>query len=819
MIRNYLKIALRNFLKQKSYSLINITGLTIGMTCCFLIVLFVIDELRYERHHVNAENIYRVVVNSTIGDQEMNEAITPTPLAETLMMDFPEVRNVIRLHHTPNMLVRYEDKVFNESQFMWVDSTFFDIFSARLLHGDPKTALKDHHTLVMTETTAKKYFDDPAQALGKIVNFEDGTPYRISGICEDAPPNSHFHYGMLCPLSSWEWENIRPYWLNSYVYTYVLLQDGFPPEQLEAKFPGFIRTHVAPQLEQSLGMSINQFYESGGKLDYLLQPLKDIHLHSNLSNELEANSDIKYIYIFSLIALFILCIAAINFMNLATAKSTTRNKEVGMRKVLGSNRSQLVKQFLCESILISLVAMVLSIFLAELLLPYFNQIAAKQLDIRLFHELYLLPGLFVITLLIGILAGSYPALFLASFKPILVLNRSDARGMVSRAGLRSLLVVLQFSITIFLFISTFVVFQQMRYIQNKRLGFDKENIVVIKRGWAIGQNPDGTEQAPSNNTTVLDAFKHELLQNANIIAAAGTGSLPGKSFYNMVCIPDGKDDSEQMSLNYFLADYDFMETMNLELVEGRYFSRDVAGDTLAVVINETAARAMGLEAPVVGNRIGFPNSKFHLHIVGVIKDFNYESLHRKIEPLCIGLQTNTRTFIAARIQPHDVPNTIAHIEKTWKSFIPYKPFEYFFFSDDYDQLYRSEQRQSKLFTIFSILAIAIACLGLLGLASFTTEQRAKEIGVRKVLGSSIAGIILKLSKEFIKWILVANIFAWPLAWLSSSRWLQNFAYRSELNIWIFVLASGTALCIALLTVSTQVIKAATANPVKTLRYE
>ncbi|MBN1559773.1 ABC transporter permease [candidate division KSB1 bacterium] len=819
MIRNYLKIALRNFLKQKSYSVINITGLTIGFTCCFLIVLFVFDELSYENHHLNADNIYRVIVNSKIGDLEMNGATTPAPLAETLLSDYPEIEAVTRLVHTPNMLVQYEDKVYNESQFLWVDSTFFDVFSVRLLYGNPQTALKDHHTVVMTKETASKYFADPAEAIGKIVHFEDGTPYRISGICENAPANSHFHYGMLCPLSSWEWENIRPYWLNGSMYTYIVLQHGYPPEKLQAKFPTFIRTHVAPQLERQTGMSIDLFFESGGKLEYILQPLKDIHLHSNLTNEIEPNSEIKYIYIFSLIALFVLCIACVNFMNLATARATTRNKEIGMRKVLGSNRSQLVKQFLCESILFSLMALVLAIFLAELLLPYFNQIAGKHLNIRLFHDWRLMPALVAIALLAGVLAGSYPAFFLASFKPILVLNRPDSRSGVSRSLLRSLLVIFQFAISIFLFITTSVVYRQMHYIQNKRLGFEKENILIIKRGWAIGQNPDGTPQNPIGHTTVLDAFKHELLQHPNIISAAGTGSLPGKNFDNMVIVPDGKTDAEQMQLNYFLADHDFAETMGLELVEGRFFSREIARDSLSVVINETAARAMGLDGPIVGKRVGFRNTNFHLHIIGVVKDFNYKSLHRKIEPLLIGLQTDTRTYIAVRLQPQDIQATIAHIENTWKSFIPYKPFEFFFFDDDYDRLYRAEERQSTLFTVFSVLAIAIACLGLLGLASFTTEQRTKEIGIRKVLGSSIIGILLKLSREFFILIVIANLIAWPLAWFFSTKWLQNFAYRAELQIWIFIFAGGFALLFALFIVSTQAMKAATANPVEVLRYE
>ncbi len=821
MLLNYLKIALRNLFRQKTYTFINIFGLAIGMACFLLILLWVMDELSFDDHYQNTEQIYRVAAKGMIGNQEINQAVTSSLMAETLVEEYPEVLHATRLHHTPNMLVRYGEKVFNETHFMWVDSNFFDVFSLALLHGNPETALKDDHTVVMTEETALKYFENPAEAIGKIVNYEDGTPYRVSGILENAPRNAHFHYGMLSPLSSWEWEGRRQFWLNHYMHTYIMLQEGTDSKHLEAKFPVFIRKYVAPHIQRGLNMSLEEFQASGGSLEYYLQPVVDIHLYSHIGQELEPNSDIKYVYIFSLIAIFILFIACINFMNLCTAKSSGRSKEVGMRKVLGSTRYKLIKQFLIESTLLSVAAILVSVLLIALLLPYFNNIAGKQLEIANFEYWLVLPALFVIAIIVGIFAGAYPAFYLSSFQPVAVLKGSKAGGISGKTSLRSALVVFQFAISIALFISTMIIYNQTRYIQNKRLGFNKENVLVIKRGWAIGQKPDGTLIETLPNETIIDAFKHDLLQNPQIISAAGVSSLPGKSFNNGVFVPEGASREEQHPLNFVLGDYDLAKTLNLKLTEGRFYSRDMPSDTAdAIVINEATGRTLGYKKPYVGKRIGFPgNTEFYLNIIGVVEDFHYESLHKPIAPLLIGLQTLNRTYLAVHIHPHNVPETIAYIEKIWYDYIPYKPFGYYFLDDDYDSLYRAEQRIGQLFTVFSALAILIACLGLFGLASFTTEQRTKEIGVRKALGASVTNIIVKLSQEFTKWVLAANLIAWPAAWYFMRSWLQEFAYRIEMQPWPFIVAGAVALGIALLTISYQSIKAALANPVDALRYE
>ena len=820
MLKNYLKIAFRNFLKQKSYSLINIAGLAIGLSCCFLILLFILDELSFDKHFENSDRIYRVAVSESIGDQEINTAETPSPLWETLVQEYPEVEHATRIQHTPNMLVRYGEKVFNETQFLWVDSTFFDVFSIKLLYGDKKTALRHHHTVVMSESVASKYFDDLSEAIGKVVLYEDGTPYKVTGIVENPKPNSHFQYGMLCPLSSWEWGGYRPYWLNNFMYTYIVLQKNYPPDQLEAKFPAFVSKHVAPDIERTFNMSYDEFLTIGNKVKYFLQPLTDIHLYSNLSNELEPNSDVTYVYIFSLVALFILLIACINYMNLATARSIGRNKEIGIRKVMGSYRQQLIKQFLIESILISLFALAISVALVQLLLPYFNDIADKQIEVNYFGHWFILPVLCAITFIVGIIAGSYPAFFLSSFNPVTVLKGASPSGLTSRSKLRSSLVIFQFVISIFLISCTIIVYSQLQFIQNKRLGFSKENVVVIKRGWAVGQNPDGTLQETPSNKAVIDAFKNDLLKYPQIISVAGTTSLPGKGYFNFIGVPEGGSQDEQLNFNYFLADYDFAKTLKLDLIEGRFFSRDMASDTLAVVINETAAKTLGYKKPVVGKRIGFyGHPEFHLNIIGVVRDFHYESLHRKVEPMIIGLQNLDRTYIAVRVQPNNIAGTIDVIKKTWERYIPYKPFEYFFFDEDYDHLYRAEQRTGKLFVVFSLLAIFIACLGLFGLASFTTELKTKEIGIRKVMGAPVSNIVARLSSEFTKWVLLANLIAWPVAYFFVKNWLQDFVYRIDLTVWPFLLSGLIALLIAVATVSYQSIKAALANPAESLRNE
>ncbi len=817
MLKNYLIISYRNLKKSLGVSLINVFGLAVGISCCLLIVLYVGDELSYDRNWENADQIYRVGVHSIIGTQETNTVRTPSQLSRTIIQEYPEVLHATRMEHTPNMLVRYQDIVYNEANFMWVDTNFFDVFPLKVLFGDPKTALKDDHTVVLTLENAKKYFGNPAEALNKIVEFEDGTPYRVSAVVDNPVKNAHFHYGMLSPLSSWEWDN-GEWWLNNFMCTYIVLHEKASPKDLEAKLPQFLRKYAGPHFQESTGMSFDEMEKAGGKYEYFLQAMTSIHLYSHMDGEMEPNSDIKYIYIFSIIAAFILFIACINFMNLATSRSAGRSREVGMRKVLGSTKNRLIGQFLVESILTCVLSVLAAMTISVLLLPLFNSIAGKAIVINYLSPWYMLPGLLFFTIFLGILAGSYPAFFLSSFQPVKVLKENLGLGQKGR-GIRQILVIFQFSISIVLFITTFLLFRQMNFIQNKHLGFIKENIVIINRGWAMGQNPDGTFIDTTFQQTVFESFKNDLKQNPQILSVSGGTNIPGRGFQNAVLNAKGAGNSEQHLINYCRVDWDYAETFGLEMVEGRFYNRETDSWT-GIIINETAAKVFGLKKPYIEQALGSPgDSSATIPIVGILKDFHYESLHKPIQPLAIGFQTEGRTYICVRIRPENVKETIEYIKQTWNNYIPYKPFEFFFFDDNYNRLYQTEMQTNKLFTIFSVISIIIASLGLFALASFTTERRIREIGIRKTLGATVPNILILLTKEFAWLVIISNLIAWPVAYFFIKQSLQAYAYRISIGAGSFLLAGVTALLIAVITVSYHSIRAALSNPAETLKYE
>ncbi len=804
MIKNYLKIALRNLLKFKAYSFINIFGLAIGIAACMMILLYIKDELSYDRYNVKADQIYRVHTLGKLAGNEINIAVSPPPLGETLVRDYPEVIRYTRLMPNNTMLIRYKDNVFNESGFFWADSTIFDVFTIPFIEGDSKTALTQPHTVVLTEKLAKKYFgkEDP---MDKIMSFEDGTPYTVKGVVKNCPANSHFHYDMFASIASLGLGN-TPYWIANSFYTYIVLKKGVPGSELEAKLPGFVEKYAGPQLRELFGASYEDIQKSGNKYEFHTQALTDIHLNSHLDYELEPNSDVKYIYIFSIIALFILLIACINFMNLSTARSTLRSKEVGIRKVLGSNKSQLIKQFLTESVLMTFIAVIVAIALVEIFLSSFNSLAGKELHTSYFNNYLAIPAIIIVVIIVGLIAGSYPAFFLSSFKPVTVL-KGKLNGN-SGSWLRNGLVVFQFAISIILFIGTFIVFGQLKYVQEKNLGFDREHVLVIQRAWALENQ--------------AQTFKDELKNDTHVVSASNTDNIPGRSFGQIVFKPEGAPGAQQYIMAIMSTDYDFAKTMKLQLAEGRFFSREYPTDSLALVLNESAVKLMDIKDPV-GKRLIIPGrtpeQNVSYSIVGVLKDFHFESLHQKIRPLAILLNRGQTAYLPVRISPADVSGSVAYIEKEWKKFVPNKPFEYFFLDDDFNKLYESELKTGQIFTVFSILAIFIACLGLFGLAAFTAERRTKEIGIRKVLGASIPGIVILLSKEFTKWVLIANIIAWPLAFYFMNSWLQNFAYRIDPGLGTFLLAAIIALFIALLTVSFQAVKVAVSNPVDALRSE
>jgi len=785
MIRNYIKIALRNLSRHKGYSLINIAGLAIGMACCILILLWVQDELSFDRFHENADSIYRVIQDIKFSDHSTTWAITQGPLGPSLKEDFPEIVNFTRVTGRRFRLA-YQDNSFDEVLGM-ADGSIFEMFTFPLIEGDPQTALSDPHSIVLTEEMARKYFGDE-HPIGKVLKADDEYDFLVTGILEEFPLNSHFRYDFLIPfIFGRELKYTVDNWRNSQFSTYVQIQEGIPYQEVVQKISGYL--YEKPTIEKDAKLN--------------LQPLGRIHLHSNYEFD-RPHGDITYVTIFSLIAFFILLIACINFMNLTTARSANRAREVGMRKVAGAYRRDLVRQFFGESILLAFIALIFAVGIVYLLLSVFNELAAKELSFEISGNIQTLSVLAGVALITGIIAGSYPALFLSAFQPADVLKGtlfSSNRG----ATFRKVLVVLQFSLTILLIVCTTIVYNQMNFMRNRKLGYDKEYLVyAVLRG-------DMRQQ--------FDVVKEELLKNPNILAVTSSGTLPtyGYNFSNSLWRWEGQDPDEEILMRASFIDYNYFETLGLEIIEGRSYSKQFSTDpTEALIVNEEAVKVMGMESPL-GKQLGIGDNQ--AKIIGVVKNYHFRSLKQEIEPLILILNPSNCWALFARLSSEDVSKTIGYMEKVWGEFASGYPFNYRFMDEAIDNLYRAEQQIGTLFRYFTILAIFISCLGLFGLASFMAEQRTKEIGIRKVLGASVSKILLLLSKEYAKWVLFANIIAWPFAYYTMNKWLQGYAYRINIAVWSFVFAAVLALAIALFTVSYQAIRAATANPADALRYE
>ncbi|MBX7153047.1 ABC transporter permease [bacterium] len=803
MIQNYLKIAFRNLIKHKSYSLINISGLAVGITCCMLIMLFVIDELSYDRFHEGASRIYRANLKARLNSKDMQMAMTPAPMAEELVKIFPEIESSTRLKRSGNFTVRYGEKVFNEKKFYFGDPSVFDVFSFTMIFGDPKTALTEPNSVVLTEETAQKYFGDE-NPVGKILRMDGRNDYKVTGVMKNIPHNSHVHFDLLASMSTLE-ESRDPWWISNNFYTYIKLRENQSYKALEEKFIPLVREKAGPQIQIATGASFDEFLAMGGDYGFFLISLTDIHLFSDIAEEPEPQGNIAYVYIFSAIAFFILLIACINFMNLTTARSAGRAKEIGIRKVLGSYRTQLIRLFMAESIMVSFIALAIAMVLTEILIPLFNELSGKQLSLNYFEHSWVLPGLLTIGITVGLIAGSYPAFFLSAFQPVKVLKGELSKGV--RSGwLRSTLVVMQFGISIALMIGTGIVFDQIEYLRSKKLGFDKERVAVIHNAWLLRDQKHVFKQ---------EILKQPFAANATMLNSNLGGDM-GNSGYQ---VDNGTN--ETFLLWRMNTDFNFVPTMNIELAEGRNFSKEFLTDSGAVLINETAARIMGLQKPLDHHIIELdPDKKENAHypIIGVVKDFHFESLHEPIRPMII-MPTWYGSYLNIRLQEGDPKPMLQAIESTWNQFLPGEPFVYSFLDEDFDALYRAEYRVSKIVTIFSLLAVFIACLGLLGLAAFTTEQRTKEIGVRKVLGASVAHIVTLLSRDFLKLVSIAFVVAAPVAYWGMYIWLQDFAYRTSIGAAVFIISGVLAVAVAFLTVSYQAIKAATSNPVDVLKYE
>lgn len=809
MLKNYLLTALRILWRQKTYSAINIFGLTLGIACSLLIIIYVADELSYDRFHPDAGKIYRIGFNGRLQDRDFSTAQTGIPMAEALMNEIPQVESVIRLTRWHTFPVRYEDKAFTEDKFMAADSNFFDFFHFRLIAGNPKEALRGPNKVVISETAAKKYFGytgpGDTSPLGKMfVLGSSRLTAEVTGIAADAPHNSHFHFDFLWSLESWD--GIRQtYWLNSAVYTYVKLKDGASVTAVDDKFNYFIKKYCAPELEKFLNLSLEHFLKQGGKLGFSTTPLLDIHLKSNTEDELEPNGSVQYLYLFGAIAFFIILLACINFMNLSTARSANRAKEVGVRKTIGALRQRMLAQFLLESCLYALLAVMAAIGLVSLSLGSFNTLSGKALSLSTLTSPIFIAGILGFTLMVGLMAGSYPAFYLTSFKPVEVLKGKVRAGMRS-SGIRNFLVVFQFLISIALIISTLMVYKQLDFVQQKNLGFAKENVVNLLHTLNLEKNGE--------------AFKNELLKHPEIVTASYANRLPPNIDWTSVFRPVGTEQDHLLSI--LVADYDYLKTLNLKMVKGRFFSHEFPSDSTAVIINETAARQMGM-ADFEGRKLfsHFNNEGgTAFNVIGIIQDFNFQSLHSAIAPLVIVLSPQPYLEMAIRLTPGNEQEKIKLIESLWKKFAPGAPFEYSFVDQNFDAKFRAEQRLGQLFVVFTSLAIVIACLGLLGLATFTAEQRAKELSIRKVMGASVTQVALLMSKDFARLVIIAFVVAVPLTWYGLNNWFLNkFAYHVEFDLMVVAISGLSAFLVSILTISFQAVKAALNNPVSALKSE
>jgi putative ABC transport system permease protein len=796
MLKNLLKISLRNLFKDKAYSSINILGLTIGITCSLFLLLYILDELSYDRYHKNADNIYRIVSNIKEPDNAFTWAVAQMPLADELRDNYPEVKNVVRLAGMNRNLFKYNDKEFTEADFFLADSTVFDMFTYPFLVGDPATALDEPFSIVLSQTTALKYFASADAALNQTIHNQQNEAFKVTGVMQDVPRNSHFRFDALVS------RNTRPQfqgsWGNFGVTTYLQLPEGYELSKMQASLDKIIKEKVNPI-----------FDEVGIKIKYEMQRITDIHLYSKIQDEAEAGGDISYIYIFGAVAAFMILIACINYMNLATARSANRAKEVGLRKVMGSQRTQLILQFLSESVIVALISLVISIALIYLLLPYFNTIANKQIPFSYVLQTPVYMSLLGIVLITGLLGGSYPAFYLSGFSPVNVLKgKLAAKG--GSVAFRRALVVVQFGLSIFMLISTLVVYDQLKFLRNKDLGFDKQNVVRMTLNNRAMQSTGA-------------AFVEKLKTLPEVLAVGRADASPGEGIGKLLFqVEDAEGKMVDRGVDIYASDYDFIEALGMQIVQGRNFTRDNPGDTTnSVLVNESMVKRMAWKEPL-GKRFvaGDGPGAFERKVIGVIKDYNQNSLYDAIEPLMIVLQPQVN-YVFARIKPGNLPTSIAALEREWKAIYPNNPFEYTFLDEDLNSQYKADEKRSLIFTVFSGLTIVIACLGLLGLAAYTTEQRTKEIGVRKVIGARVNTLVLLVSKEFFVLVGLGMVIAFPAAWYFTDNWLKNFAYRIELSgEWLtFTMSAVLALAITLLTVGFHVIRAATANPVKSLRDE
>ena len=809
MIKNYFKVALRNLWKSRGFSAINIIGLATGLGVCLLIVLYVKDELSYDRHYKNADRIYRLDADIYINNTQFTSATSPKAMAPRLLKDYPQIVQMVRISYfnsPTDIMIRKGNSWVQDHHLAFADSTFFQVFTLPMIEGDPNTALNEPHSIVIDESAARRYFNT-TDVIGKTLELDDKTLCKITGVMQDMPRQSSFHFSFIRPLHD-SWSGDDDHWINNSAQSFILVRPGVDRSFLQDRVDATVNTYVNRALQTELNLSAQTMKQQGGHWRYHLLPLTDIHLHSNKSYEFEANGNSSYIYVFSFIAILILIIACVNFMNLSTARSAGRAKEVGIRKVAGSTRGNLIAQFLIESLLLTFFSMLLALGLALLLLPMFNTLSGKELHADILFSPRFLLLLIGLVFLVGCLAGSYPAFYLSSFQPIKVLKGAIAAGFKS-SWLRSSLVVFQFFISIGLIIGTIVIYRQLNYIRSREIGFDREQVLVIHNTASVGEE--------------IKTFRKELPQLSGVADATLASDLPTQGGgYNQTgwfrnASVDAKTVIVVTDLN---VDEHYVPTLGMQVVKGRNFSPEFPTDSSGILVNEAAVQLLGWKDPLT-QKLYQQDDKgkpVPYHVVGVLKDFNYNSMHEKVGPVVVRLR-DYRGSMAVRLRPGDMYSKVQQIEAKWKELFPGTSFSYTFMDNDFDKLYHADAQTGQVFITFAVFAIFIACLGLFGLVTYAAEQRTREIGIRKVLGASTGGLMTLLGRDFLKLVIIASLIAFPVAWWAMNQWLQSFAYRVGISWWVFVVAGITAILIALVTVSIQTIRAAVANPVKSLRSE
>ncbi len=806
MIGNLIKHSLRSFKRQRSYIIINILGLSIGIACSLLIALFVINEVSYDRYNVKKDRIFRLILNGKIGGQEVTASSTAAIIGPTVLEEFPEVEDFLRMNGWGPTIIEHNKQSFTEEHLIEVDSSFFNFFSIPVIKGDKDNLLNAPRKLVLSESTAKRIFGDEDPVDKRLKVGSDSVLYTVSGVMADIPENSHFKANIIASFMT-NPRSKNSAWTNNSFSTYLLLKPNSDYRNVDAKFPGLIEKYVGPELQKYMGISISEFESQGNKYRFYLQKLTNIHLDTSVDQEFKSSTDPKYLIIFGSIAILIVLIASINFMNLSTAQASRRAKEVGIKKIGGSSRGMLMVQFLSESFILSFTALILALILIKLTLPYFNNLLGSNLRLSLFSNMFTVPVLILFSVFVGFLAGSYPALFLSSFSPYEVL-KGNIKNSMKNGRMRRVLVVFQFTVSILLIIGTMIMYRQIKYMLNKDVGFNKEQVIVINRAEALGSK--------------VKSFKAAVKEIPGVINISSSTAVPGRTNNNNAYMLEGRKDETFLMMTTWI-DYDYLDTYGMTLASGRSFNKLYSTDEQACLVNEAAIKDFGI-TDIEKVRFMQPQDSGkvnYIPIIGVVKNFNFKSLRNPIDPCILRFKTDNFLwgYLSVKLSEKNYSQTIDQIENIWKEFTANSPLQYYFVDQDFEKMYIQEKQNAQMAVIFSILAIFIASIGLFGLTSFTVEQRTKEIGVRKAMGSSIAGIYYEVSKEIILLVSISAIIATPIIYYISGKWLENFYYRINIGVFSFVAGLSVALGIALLTISYRIIRAAHVNPAQSLKYE